>query len=71
MTKLAIISIILSILLFGGTSYMSENFWGYDRAGTYYLNEQKEHRKSVRQGSHGFYYYGHGPYGTGGFRGGK
>jgi hypothetical protein len=63
-------TILIIIVLFALTFFLSESFWGYDRAGAYYIGEQREQRKSVRQGSHGgFFYYGHG--GSGGLRGGK
>lgn len=61
-------TIAASVLLMGGAAVLSAQYVGYDRAGKDYIQKQREKRKSVRVGSP---YYGHTPYASRGFRGGK
>ena len=60
-------SLIIAVLLLSGSFLLSKFFVGYPRAGTYYIKEHREMRKSVRHGSAVYY----GRIGGGGFRGGK
>lgn len=59
-------SVLILALLLGGVFALSSLFVGYDRAGNYYIGQQKKKRKSIRVGSP---YYRH--YGSRGFRAGK
>ncbi len=44
-------AIVIAGMLAGGAAALSSFFVGYDRAGSYYLQQVKEKRKSVRTGS--------------------
>ena len=61
-------TIITVIILLGGAFALASTFMFYPRAGSYYISKTRDHRRSIRVGSG---YYGHGRYGSGGFRGGK
>ncbi len=58
---------VITLLLLGGVSALSVFAIGYDRAGEYYIGEQRKKRKSIRVGSPYFYR----STGTRGFRAGK
>jgi hypothetical protein len=60
-------TILVVVILLGGVFALSSYFIGYDRAGNYYIGQQKKKRKSIRVGSP--YYNRH--YGSRGFRAGK
>ncbi len=64
--------ILVAIILFLGAFMLTHFLVGYETGGKSYVNKQRERRKSLRVGSHGgIYYFGHGPYSSGGPRFGK